>query len=119
MKFISLFSLSPSLSSSNRRLKAELEKKESEFESEKSRMTSKNTSEVNELKYQLTESETKKKDLGEEIERLKMKVAEQLNSKELQEHISTLRQQLDLSEQKVKTIQDDNERLQEESNSVS
>lgn len=101
------------------RLKAELEKKESEFESEKSRMSSKNISELNELKYQLSESETKKKDLQIEVERLKSRIAEQFNSKELQEHIGTLQQQLEISEQKMKTIQDDNERLQDECSSVS
>ncbi|CAL1542564.1 unnamed protein product [Lymnaea stagnalis] len=95
------------------RLKAEV----AENEDTRAQLTSKYSTELNGIKYQLQESETKRSDLAEEIKRLQTKLTEQLNSKELKEQIATLQSQLETSENKIKALEDDNERLQEESTS--
>ncbi|XP_035826923.1 serine/threonine-protein kinase MRCK alpha isoform X4 [Aplysia californica] len=101
------------------RLKAEIEKKESEHEDRVSRLSSKHGCELNEVKFQLKDTETKRSDLADEVARMQAKLTEQQNSKELQEQISTLQQQIETSDHKVKALTEDNERMQEESSSQS
>lgn len=100
-------------------MKAEIEEKKLENEEKTSRLTSKHSSEINEIKYQLQDSDNKKCELEKEVTKLQAKLTEQQHSKELQERITVLRSQADSADQKVKALTEENERLQEESISVS
>lgn len=97
-------------------MKAELAEKESEYEGRISRLTSKHSSELTDIKYQLQDSEQKKSEQAKELSKLQSKLTEHL---QLQEHITTLRSQNEVLEHKIKTLIDDKERLQEETLSVS
>ncbi|BFZ07324.1 hypothetical protein BsWGS_10363 [Bradybaena similaris] len=101
------------------RLKAEIEEKKLENEEKTSRLMSKHSSELNEIKYQLQDSDNKKCELEKEVTKLQAKLTEQQHSKELQERITVLRSQADGADQKVKALTEENERLQEESVSQS
>ncbi|XP_059170466.1 serine/threonine-protein kinase MRCK alpha-like isoform X3 [Physella acuta] len=99
------------------RLKGEIENKKRENDETVTQLHSKYTSELNNLKYSLKESETKRSDLTDEIKRLQGKLTEQVKSKELHENIAVLQSQVDLAEAKIKALLEENERLLEESNS--
>jgi len=99
------------------RLKAEIEKNESEHEDSVSRLSSRHASELSEARFQLKESETKRQDLSEEVTRLQAKVTEQLNNEVLVEQVTRLQSQVESSDHRVSTLTEENQRLQEESNS--
>lgn len=101
------------------RLKAELEKKETENEELLSRMTSKHASELKEFQYQLMENETKRSEQALEIQKLQAKLTEQLNAKELQEQLTLAKGQIEIDESKIKSLIEENEKLTEESIAVS
>ncbi|KAI8784639.1 serine/threonine-protein kinase MRCK alpha [Biomphalaria glabrata] len=97
------------------KLKAELEKKETENEELLSRMTSKHASELKEFQYQLMENETKRSEQALEIQKLQAKLTEQLNAKELQEQLTLAKGQIEIDESKIKSLIEENEKLTEES----
>ncbi|KAH9523079.1 Serine/threonine-protein kinase MRCK alpha, partial [Bulinus truncatus] len=97
------------------RLKAELEKKETENEEVVSRLTSKHATELKELQFQMQENETKRSELAEEILKLQSKLTEQLNAKELQEQLMQWKEQNENAENKIKALVEENEKLSEES----
>ncbi|GFO48655.1 serine/threonine-protein kinase mrck alpha [Plakobranchus ocellatus] len=103
------------------KLKADIEKKESEHEDILAKTTSKYASELSEVRYQLQDNETKRMDLSGEVKRLQAKLSEQQqHSQDLQEQLSAFsRSQLDAQDGRMKAAMEENERLQEELSSQS
>ena len=103
------------------RLKADIEKKESEHEDVVARTSSKHASELSEIRYQLQDSETKRTDLSSEVKRLQARLSEQQQcSQDLQDQLSAnSKSQQDAQDSRMKDALEENERLQEELSSVS
>ncbi|KAK3713298.1 hypothetical protein RRG08_043878 [Elysia crispata] len=103
------------------KLKADIEKKESEHEDVVARTSSKHASELSEIRYQLQDSETKRTDLSSEVKRLQARLSEQQQcSQDLQDQLSAnSKSQQDAQDSRMKDALEENERLQEELSSQS
>lgn len=96
-------------------MKAELEKKD--FETD--RLISKHSQEIGELKFQLQEVEGKYADATAEIERVRLQLAEQSAAQELRDQVSQLQAKVDASGRRLRDLKEDNNKLQQENQSVS
>ena len=101
------------------RLKKELEKKDAEADEAIDRLTSKHSQEIGELKYKAQEAETKHAEGVAERERLRSQLATQVAALDLKDQLSHLEAQLTNSTRRCRDLQEDNERLQDENQSVS
>lgn len=91
-----------------------MEKRESEI----SRMTSKHSQDIGELRFQLQDAEAKRSDLIAELDRLRVQLVKQTAAHDLNDQINQLQAHVDSANRKIKDLQDENERLQEENQSV-
>lgn len=99
-------------------MKKEIEKKDSEYDENVDRLTSKHSHELGEAKYKAQEAEKKLVENQAELERLRMQLDLQASSHDLQDQISQLQRQVTTTNARFKEAQEDCERLQEENQSV-
>ncbi|KAK3093861.1 hypothetical protein FSP39_021152 [Pinctada imbricata] len=96
------------------RLKAELERKDEDFEERRTRLTSKYQNEIGDLHFQISDLETKNRDLHKEVLSMKDKVNNQVAVEDLQNQLQRVRLQSEHSEREYSVIREENERLREE-----